>query len=92
MSVYLPGVELSATPTSLQFEQGATESFTVAVRASTEAMITIRSGNDGIARVSSQAFTLLGGESNPSAEVVVSGDGIGETILRIEAVSGRLCN
>ena len=87
VSVYLPGVGLSATPTSLQFEQGATESFTVAVSASTQAMITIRSGNDGIARVSSQAFTLLGGESNPSAEVVVSGDGIGETILRIEAVA-----
>ena len=85
VSVYLPGVELSATPTSLQFEQGATESFTVAVSASTQAMITIRSGNDDIARVSSQAFTLLGGESNPNAEIVVSGGGIGRTTLTITA-------
>ena len=66
VSVYLPGVELSVSPLSLQFEQGATGLLTVAVSASTQATIRIRSGNDDIARVSSQAFTLMGGEINNS--------------------------
>ena len=85
VSVYLPGVELSVSPPSLRFEQRATESLTVAVRASTEATITIRSGNANIASVSSQAFTLMGGEINNSTNVVVSGVGIGRTTLAITA-------
>ena len=85
VSVYLPGVELSVSPPSLRFEQEATESLRVEVRASTEATIRIRSGNDDIARVSSQPFTLMGGPTNNSTMIEVSGVGIGRTTLAITA-------
>ena len=87
VSVYLPGVELSVSPPSLRFEQRATESLTVAVRASTQATITIRSGNANIASVSSQPFTLMGGEINNSTMIEVSGVGIGRTTLAITALA-----
>ena len=84
VSVYLPGVGLIVSTPS-PFEQGATGLLTVAVSASTQAMITIRSGNDDIARVSSQPFTLMGGEINNSTMIEVSGVGIGRTTLTITA-------
>ena len=59
VSVYLPGVGL-IVPTPSPFEQGATGLLTVAVSESTEATITIRSGNDDIARVSSQTIYIDG--------------------------------
>ena len=72
-------------PTLLQFEHRATGLLTVAVIDSTQATITIRSGNADIASVSSQAFTFMGGETNNSTDVVVNGVGIGMTTLTIEA-------
>ena len=84
MNVYLPPVRLSV-PTLLQFEQEATELLTVAVIDSTQATITIRSDNDKIASVSSRAFTLMGGETNNSTDVVVNGVGIGMTTLTIDS-------
>ena len=86
--VYLPGVGLSATPTSLQLEQEATGLLTIAVSASTQAMIMISSDPSDIASVSSQAFTLMGGEINNSKDVVVmSGVDTGRTTLRITAIA-----
>ena len=85
VSVYLPGVELSVSPPSLQFEQGATGLLTVAVSASTEATITISSDPSNIVSVLSQPFTLMGGASNNSTMIEVSGVGIGRTTLTIEA-------
>ena len=88
VSVYLPGVGLSATPTSLQLEQEATGLLTIAVSASTQAMIMISSDPSDIASVSSQAFTLMGGEINNSKDVVVmSGVDTGRTTLRITAIA-----
>ena len=85
VSVYLPGVELSVSPPSLQFEQRATGLLTVAVRASTEATITISSDPSNIVSVLSQPFTLMGGEINNSTMIEVSGVGIGRTTLTITA-------
>ena len=83
--VYLPGVELSVSPPSLQFEQEATASLTIEVRASTEATITISSALSNIVSVLSQPFTLMGGASNNSTMIEVSGVGIGGTTLTITA-------
>ena len=83
--MYFPPVRLNV-PSSLQFEERATGLLTVAVIDSTQATITIRSDDPDIASVSSQAFTLMGGETNNnSTDVVVSGVGIGMTTLTIEA-------
>ena len=84
VNVYFPPVRLNV-PSSLQFEERATGLLTVAVIDSTQATITIRSGNDKIASVSSQAFTFMGGETNNSTGIVVNGVGIGMTTLTIEA-------
>ena len=85
--VYLPPVRLSV-PTLLQLEQRATGLLTIVVRDSTQATITIRSDNANIASVSSRAFTLMGGKSNNSTNVVVSGnDMIGVTTLTITATA-----
>ena len=86
VTVYLPPVGLSV-PTSLEFEQGATGVLTVRVSESTQATITIESGNVAIARVpdSAATFTLMGGEGN-STMIEVSGDNmIGDTTLKITA-------
>ena len=85
VSVYLPGVELSVSPPSLRFEQEATRLLMVAVGASTEATITISSSPSSIVSVLSQPFTLMGGESNNSTMIEVSGVGIGRTTLAITA-------
>ena len=85
VSVYLPGVELSVRPPSLRFEQEATGVLTIEVSASTEATITISSDPSSIVSVLSQPFTWMGGASNNSTMIVVSGVGIGRTTLAITA-------
>ena len=85
VSVYLPGVELSVSPPSLRFDQEATGVLRVEVSASTEAEITISSSVTGIVGVSSDSFSLMGGGSNSSTEIVVSGMNVGRTLLTITA-------
>ena len=90
VSVYLPGVGLSV-PTSLVIVRETSEILTIEVSESTQATITIGSGNDNIATVSSQAFTLMGG-GDSRAEVRVNGVGTGMTTLTITAMADGYAN
>ena len=87
VNVSLQTIGLSVSPPSLRFEQEATRVLTIEVGASTEATIMISSDPSSIVSVLSQRFTLMGGPSNNSTMIEVSGVGIGRTTLTITAIA-----
>ena len=86
VNVFFPPVGLDV-PLLLELEEGTTGFLTVVVTDNTQATITIRSDNDERVSVSSEPFILQGGERGNSTMIVVSGLGIGDAELTIEAIA-----
>ena len=84
VNVFFPPVRLNVSLSPSEFEEETISTLMVEVIDNTQATITIRSDNPGIASVPSEPFILQGG-TGIIESIVVTGNSAGDTTLMIEA-------